>query len=173
MIGSLLEFLPLTMFLVTMRNLPSSYEDYWVFTYGMSAIAAILCIGFKLTRREFQNKILLGINCYVISGAVAITANQLWLLQFYSSLQSAAMLLWIMGTGCCALLFSNWFPDTLRHAKHLRLYEALMSLLTIGAFALAFSYPNDRLLSETIPFSSLFIAYYMLTSRLVPAQASK
>lgn len=173
MIGTILEFLPLTVFLVAMRNLPSSLENYWLLTYGISAIAAVLCIGFKLTRREFQNKIMLGINCYVISGAVAIIANQLWLLQFYSSLQSAAMLLWIMIAGCCSLLLSKWFPDTLRHNNHIRLYEAIMTLLTIGAFLLAFYYPNDRLLSETIPFSSLFITYYMLTTHLAPAKILK
>ncbi|OBQ45993.1 hypothetical protein [Halodesulfovibrio spirochaetisodalis] len=162
----LLEFIPLALFLTAMRTIPTSYEHYWLLTYGMSALAAAACIGFKLVTRSFQNKILLGINGYVISGALAIVSGQFWLMELYSTLQSAAMLLWIMGAGIYGLLFSAWFPAVFSDTKQTSLYGAIMALLTAGSFGLAFMYPDSRLLSETIPFSTLFIAHYVLTARL-------
>ncbi|MEZ6852365.1 hypothetical protein [Halodesulfovibrio aestuarii] len=170
--GRVLEFIPLAAFLLAMRNITPSNDNYWLITYGTSAVAAIGCISFKVFTHEFQHKILLGINCYIISGAVGIVAKQTWVLQIYSSLQSAAMLLWIMGIGILSLLFSNWFPVTVRRNTHARLYESMMTLLTIGAFGLAYSSPENKLLAETIPFFTLFITYYLLTSKLQSKQVT-
>jgi hypothetical protein len=169
--GRFFEIIPLAAFLIVMRNSNPTSENYWLLTYGISALAAIGCISFNVFTHGFQNKIFLGINCYLISGAVGVVTHQAWLMNIYSSLQSAAMLLWIMAVGIFALLFSSWFPVQLRQNAHVRLYESVMTLLTIGAFALAYSYPENRLLAETIPFFALLIIHYMLTFRLQSQQA--
>lgn len=169
--GRFFEVIPLTAFLVIMRNSDPSSENYWLLTYGISALAAIGCISFNVFTHGFQNKLFLGINCYLISGAVGIVTNQAWLMNLYSSMQSAAMLMWIMGIGIFALLFSSWFPVQLRQNARVRLYESFMTLLTIGAFGLAYRYPENRLLSESVPFFALLIIYYMLTFRLQSKQS--
>lgn len=169
--GRFFEVIPLAAFLVIMRNSNPSSENYWLLTYGISALAAIGCISFNVFTHGFQNKIFLGINCYLISGAVGIVADQAWLMNLYSSMQSAAMLMWILGIGIFALLFSSWFPVQLRQNARVRLYESFMTLLTIGAFGLAYRHPENRLLSETVPFFALLIIYYMLTFRLQTKQS--
>jgi hypothetical protein len=170
--GAILEFIPLAAFLLALRNLNPSYDNYWLITYGVSASAALLCIGFKILRHEFQNKIILGINCYLLSGALGIVAKQTWLMRLYGSLQSAAMLLWIMGIGVLAFLFSTWFPANLRQKTRTRLYEKAMTLITLGAFALAYSALGNTILSETIPFATLFISYFLLFSKLQAEQVT-
>lgn len=170
--GAILEFIPLAAFLLALRNLNPSYDNYWLITYGISASAALFCIGFKLLKHEFQNKIILGINCYLLSGALGIVAKQTWLMQLYGSLQSAAMLLWILVIGILALLFSTWFPTNLRQKKRTRLYEKTMTLITLGSFGLAYSALGNTVFSETIPFAVLFISYFLLSSKLQAEQVT-
>jgi len=163
-----LEALPLALFLLYIRQIDTELPTEWQGPFVAGGIAALGVILLFLHRKQVFNRLLLGINLYLISGGLAFITHQWWLNRIYCQLQASGMLLWIIATGIASLLISSRgfigvdSPD----AGGIRTCSFYLLLVSILAFALSFGFRGNPMLSETVPFLGLFLARNTMKTKL-------
>lgn len=162
---NILETAPLFLFLLSIRMIDATIPTQWILPFGIGGVAAVLCIAIQLWKNKFQHRLFLGINLYLISGFLAILTRQDTIGKLYGELQSAGMFAWVVAVSVITIILQkSWFPDF--SFKQTVRYSYYMTAVTVGAFAIAFIYKGDKLLSEAIPFITLLIAYRKFSTQL-------
>lgn len=161
---NLVEAGPLLLFLILYRLVePSSSQD-WLVPYLASAGLAACTMSLFWMKRISSNPVFIGINVYLLSGAVALATRQSWLNQIYEHLQSSGMLAWVVLVGAIYLLFSprGFIGIHSNHRQVVTRYSIYLLLIAIFVFSLAYLFRNDRLISEFVPFAILFACQSVL-----------
>ena len=157
----ILEAVPLSVFLVCIKQIDQTIPMAWQAPFLVSGILALVIILFLLYKNHLFNRILLGINLYLITGGLAFMTEQYWLNQIYGHLQSSGMLIWVILTGLATLIFSpSGFIGVPYCAEKptVRKYSVYLFCMAVCAFIFSFAFKGSRLLSEIIPYTGLFIA---------------
>lgn len=164
---SFIEMLPILAFVFYLKNMNPQSLQSWQALFMASGLASSTVIIFYLYRKWVFNRLLLGLNLYLIIGAFAFVFNQTWLYQTYESLQASGMLLSIAITGFVSItLTQRGFIGVLcANSKIVRIFSVYLWICALLAFVLSYCYKDSALLSETIPFFSLFFIQGILKQR--------
>ncbi|MDD9301228.1 MAG: hypothetical protein HUK40_02340 [Desulfobacter sp.] len=163
-----MEAVPLSVFLVYIRYIDASIPGNWKLPFIVSGIAALVLIFVWFLKKRGMNPLFLGINLYLLSGAMAFIGHQWWLPRIYNDLEASGMLLWIIVVGIFTTLLSpGGFVGTPCSCKNrIRKYSVYLLMAACVGFGLSWGFQGDKLLSEIIPFAGLFFIQNRLKYRL-------
>ena len=166
---NILEAVPLSVFLLYIRNINADIPQNWDVPFIVSGLVAIAVTASFLYKKRLLNRIFLGINIYLASGGVAFITHQWWLNRIYGDLQASGLLLWIIITGIVTALFSpkGFIGEDSSDKKSIKKYSYYLLLFSVGAFSISFGFRDNRLLSEIVPFIGLFLIQKSLKEKLV------
>ena len=165
---SIVEGLPILFFVVFLKSTNPQLLQNWQTLFMASGLSAIGVIIFYIHRRWVFNRLLLGVNLYLVIGAVAFILKLTWLYQAYERLQASGMLLWILITGMVsmALTLRGFIGVLCANYKTQIVFSVYLLICTLFAFALSYYFRGNSFLSEKIPFIFLFIAQGLLRRQL-------
>jgi hypothetical protein len=92
-----------------------------------------------------------------------LVTQQSWLNQLYDNLQASGILAWIIIVGVVSLIFS--LAGFSKNRQLVVVYSVYLLVVAIVAFLLAYWFPTNRILSDTVPFAIPFTAYGLLKAR--------
>lgn len=164
----LLETVPFSLFLLFVRNMDTPLPQNWRLPFLVSGGAALGVILFLVYRRLIFNRLLLGINLYLMGGTIGFITGHWWLNNIYLHLQASGLLAWIFLTGLVSTLISphGFIGSSFADSSSVKKQSAFLLLCTGVAFVLSYIFRGDRLLSEILPFTGLFILQAILRARL-------
>ena len=167
---SILQALPLTLFLVILRTAPPKSPTDWQLPFIAAGLATVAIITIMAVKKEKLNRIFLGINLYFFTGGLAFVTHQFWLNNIYGHLTASGMLLWVTAVGLVTTIATptGFIGEAHRDKALVKKYSGLLIAATLIAAALSYGFKDNHLLSEIIPFTGLFIVYGMLKNKLVP-----
>lgn len=155
-----LEALPLSIFLIFLRYFDTAIAQSWKAAFIGSGLAAVISILYGFHEKMIFNRVLLGINLYLISGGIAVITHQWWLNTLYYNLQASGILAWVFLVGLVSLGVSPRGFIGVDDLDRKKVYQLSLYLLLVSAVALliSFGFRGNRMLSEVIPFVMLFVA---------------
>ncbi len=162
------EATPLIIFLGYLRIIDTQIPENWKMPFLVSGCVATFVIIFSLYKKTLLDRILLGFNLYFITGCVSFITHQRWLNRFYDQLHASGLLLWVIITGLATIFISSYgfigvkSPDT----NAVRKYSYYLLFFSVVAFSLSFVCRGDRVLSELVPFISLFVLQGVLKEKI-------
>ncbi len=164
---NILEAIPLSVFLLYIRNIDTANPQSWVAPFITSGSMALIVIIVFLYKKITFNRIFLGINIYLLSGCIAFITHQSWLNRLYGSLQASGMLLLIIITGIVSTAFSpkGFIGINSPDKKSVIRFSAYLLIFSVCAFVISFFFQSSMILSELVPFIGLFFIQSALKSR--------
>lgn len=163
-VSEVLEMIPLPIFLLCVEVVNPSDMSEWLIPYLLPSIAAILVTIFLQKTKGTLNRLFVGINLYLISGAIGVLANFTALNLLYGQLEAAGMLVWIALVGIAYTVLSPKGFIGLNHKDNSVVVRYSLLLLAVTGLAITISlfFKGSRLLSEIVPFMTLFtVAAYL------------
>ena len=162
------EAIPIMIFIGYLRSIDTQIPENWKIPFVVSGCAAIIVIIFSLYKRNILDRIFLGFNIYFITGGFAFITHQWWLNRFYDHLHASGLLLWVIITGLTTIFVSSYgFIGVKSHDTNaIRKYSYYLLFFSMAAFVLSFIFRSNRLLSELVPFISLFILQGALKEKI-------
>jgi hypothetical protein len=167
----LLQFLPLTVFLnVAFQNGAPQTAD-WLNAFmwgGVAAVLQLVLTYFLLQGLPF-NRLILGVNFYLILGGAAVLTNQIALLKILGNLKESGIFLCVLIIGICTTVVSKaGFIGVMDISSPSRLqqYSVWLLLLTFAAVAASFWFRGKPIFSAAIPLIVLSVASRLFKIRL-------
>ena len=102
----MLEAMPLLVFLTFVSLTEPETPLDWTLPYVASSLTAVVVVFTLIFHRILFNPIFIGINCYLITGAIGLVFNYTWLNQLYGYLQASGMLAWVVIVGFVFLIYN-------------------------------------------------------------------
>ena len=166
-----MELLPLAAFLVAMGFFDSYASGRWIPPYAVGSAVAVVVTADALRRRQTLNRIALGINGYLLSGLIGQLLSLQWLVRALGELESAGMLIWIVGVGAATTLTSPAGFAGVANDDRRKVYGYSLWLLAASVLALIACYflHGNRLLSDVLPFGFLFAVHGLVRRRQAAA----
>lgn len=167
----------MAVFLVAMGFFDSYASGRWIPPYAIgTAVAAVVTVA-ALRRGQILNRIALGINGYLLSGLIGQLLSLQWLVRALGELESAGMLIWIVGVGAAATWTSRAGFAGVANDNRGKVYGYSLWLLAASVLALTACYflHGNRLLSDVLPFGFLFAVHGLVRKRQAagePAQGT-
>ena len=161
---SLIEGIPLIVFLVSARFIDPSLPENWLMPFAVSAILSVSIIFVMKKKRYIFNRVFLGINIYLIIGFLAFILKQYWLTQVYSNMKASGMLVGVIFTGIISTIFSRKGFIGIDHpnSRLITKYSTILIVIAIAVTPISYTFQESRIMAEVIPFSSIFIALNIL-----------
>lgn len=159
-VSKLLEYLPLSGFLIFAQIFNSRDTHNWKEPFFIGGALALLSIVVVIWKEARFDRVLLGINLYLFAGCAAILVHFRWLLELYMKMMSAGMLAWVVIVGILTLFFSKEGFVGLACANKalVRKYSAYLLMIVLIAFCTAFVFQGRPYLSEVAPYGIVFIS---------------
>jgi len=164
-----LEFVPLILFLTFVRSVGTTIEGpQWKISFAIGGAIALFAIAVLLRKKFILNRITLGINLFLISGAIAVLFRIEQLLNLYWYFNPAPMFVWIIAVGLAATLFSsNGFVVAGKKKKKIvRIYSIFLLAAAFGALGISLLFQEAAVFSDVLPVIALFVINDRLQSRL-------
>lgn len=171
----LLQFFPLTIFLkVACQNGTPQAAD-WLNAFIWGGSAAILQLGLSrfLSRGYPLNRIILGVNFYLILGGVAVLTNQMALLEVLNSLKESGIFLCMLIVGISTTVASKaGFVGVVKISmqRHIKNYSMCLLFLTCVAVVASFWFRGKLIISAAVPLIVLSVANRLFKKRLQRSQ---
>ncbi len=164
----LFEMVPFSIFILYIRYIDMDTAQDWNLPFFISGIAAFAAIILLIVNKTIFNRLFLGLNLYLISGALAIITHQFWLNKIYGELQAAGVLAWVVIVGFVYLLFSSqgFIGVYSTDKQSIKKLSLCLLFTSICAFSLSLTFRGDRVLSEIIPFTLIFFMQYILKNKI-------
>jgi hypothetical protein len=143
----------------------------WLNAFLAGGVIAGLRLGFAsaLSRGRPQNRLILGVNVYLIIGGVSVFAKQLSVLQVLNDLRESGVFLCILTVGVITALGSKaGFVGEKSRAEQSRAkrYSLWLIGFAFAATAASFYFKGNLMLSAVIPLLALVIVNKILKNRL-------
>lgn len=153
------EAIPLSIFVIYIRFIDTAILENWKSPFIVSGLAALIVIISFFYRKIILNRILLGVNLYLISGGLAFSTHQRWLSEIYNQLQASGMILWIIATAIATIFLSpkGFIGIDSSDTNSIKKYSNYLLLSCVIAFAVSFGLRGNRLFSGIVPFTCLFL----------------
>ena len=164
----IVEAIPLIIFLGYLRIIDTQIPDNWKMPFLVSGCAAIFVIVFSFYKKTVLDRILLGFNLYFITGGVAFITRQWWLNRIYDQLHASGLLLWVIIIGLATTFISSYGFIGVKSSdtNSIKKYSFYLLFFSTIAFSLSFVCRGNRLLSELVPFISLFVLQGILKKKI-------
>ena len=161
------EAIPLSVFLFYIRFVDAKNLQNWQSTFIVCGLVSFLIIILFLYRKILFNRILLGINIYLLCGGIAFITNQWWLLEIYDNLQASGMLVWIIIIGIVSISLSSrgFIGVQALDIKSVKKFSLYLLLFSLCAFIISFGFRGNRILSEILPFIALYVIQSLFKNR--------
>jgi len=156
---NLFDFLPITLFLISVRIFDSRVTHDWKYPMLMGGSVALVLFIYYLSFKLKQNRIAFGINCYLLTGAAAFIFKLEWLGDIYQKMEATAIFGWIIITCVFDLIFiQRFFSFKPLEFKLKKIKCSFFFLFGVcAAFGMSLLFHNNRIFSELIPFTFSFI----------------
>ena len=155
----ILEAIPLLIFVVYIKLINTASLENWRSPFVIGGTAALIVILLFFYKKIIFDRMLLGVNLYLISGSLAFITRQLWLAGIYNQLQASGMILWIIATGITAIFLSpkGFIGVDSSDKNSIKKYSIYLLLFSVIAFTVSFRMRGNILFSELVPFTCLFL----------------
>ena len=163
-----MEMLPLTLFLILVRTRDTTVPQSWKIPFIAAGTLALLITLVMVLKRMPVNRIFLGVNLHLGSGALAFITHQWWLNDLYGRLQASGMLAWvcIVGGGTTLLAPAGFINSHCSRKGPILRFSLYLLGFSLAAFAISFAFRGNRVMSEMVPFVGLFTIQAVLQSQL-------
>jgi hypothetical protein len=160
MILGFIETTPLPVFLIYAVGIDKSITQNWQGPFVASSIVAILTMTILLYNKVILNRLMIGINSYLITGSLGLFTKPDWIHQVYGKLEASGMLAWIIIVGVISLLISpaGFIGVTSQDRRKVVMSSLYLLLVALGAFFVSWYFQGNKLYAEFIPFIALFSA---------------
>jgi hypothetical protein len=171
----LFEMLPFLIFIYYIRYIDIDTAQGWNLPFFISGVVAFVVILLFVVRKNIFNRLFLGINLYLISGAIAIVTHQWWLGRIYGKLNASGVLAWIVVVGFVCLLFSphGFIGVKSTDKQSIRKFSLFLFMISICAFSISFVFQENKIFSEFVPFTLLFFTQYIFQNIITNADSCK
>jgi hypothetical protein len=163
--NSLIESIPLTLFLIYIHSQTLTPGRDWLTPYTMASVSALLITLFLYRQKTVLNRLFLGIHLYFFSGFIGLILKWHSLNNFYGYWGPLAMLGWIFALGIFTTFCTK--NNFLGLPTRLRIGSFWMLGVCGISIFIAASFRNQLLLGEWLPFIILFSAYSLLRKRFL------
>jgi len=106
MIFGFTEITPLPISLLYAAGIDQSITQHWQGPFVVSSIVAMITTTILRCNKVLLNRLMIGINAYLITGSLGLLTNPDWTHQVYEKLKASGMLTWIIIVGVISLLIS-------------------------------------------------------------------
>jgi len=167
----LLQFLPLTVFLrvALLQGTPQTENWLLAFAWGGSVAVVQLALFAVFARAHPMNRLILGVDVYLILGGVAVFSNQIGLLQALRGLQESGIFLCLLLVGLVTTMASpaGFVGAPAVSGQHdTKVYSwILLGLAGVGAL-MSFVFRGQMVFSAAIPLIVLSLATRVFRHRL-------
>lgn len=166
--STLLQFLPLTVFTVYSfrTGIPSQERLFQGFMIG--AVAALLQVVWLMRQRTPANRLILGVNVWLIAGGIAVYFKLWGVLKMYRELRESGVLACMLGTGIIATVFSPaGFSGSLSgNVPLIFRYSCVLIFLTSLALTCSIYLRGNMFWAAVVPIAVLSIAYRQINIKL-------
>ena len=163
-----LEFVPLILFITFVRSTGANQDGpQWVTSFIFGGAAALFTL-VTLQRKKFLfNRITLGVNLYLISGALAALTHFSLVMGLYWRFNPAPMFAWVIAVGLATTFFSpHGFVGAVDDdPKKIRQHSMFLLIAAVIAFLVSLFFRGKIVYSDILPFIGLFIVNDRLLSR--------
>ncbi len=162
------ETLPVLIFVYYIRYIDINTAQDWDLPYLISSAVAFVAIILFVARKLIFNRLFLGINLYLISGAIAIITHQWWLNRIYGDLQAAGLLAWVVVVGFVSLSFSphGFIGVNSTDKRSVKIFSLFLLIISICAFSISFVFRENKIFSELVPFTLIFFTQHILRNKI-------
>jgi hypothetical protein len=163
-----LEFVPLILYYTFSRAATvDSAGQQWEIAFVFSGLFSIVTLSVLMRHKTYiLNRVMLGANLFLISGAVAVLLRLSPLMDFYWHMDPAPLFAWVLAVGIATSLFSpHGFvgsPDSGRKQKHLQ--SALLLAAAVVALVISVLLRGQMFYADILPFIGLFLVNDRLQS---------
>ena len=164
-----LEFVPLILYYTFARAATAdSAGQQWEIAFVFSGAVSVATLSVLMRHKNYiLNRVMLGANLFLISGAVAVLLRISPLLDFYGHMDPAPLFAWVLAVGVATSLFSaHGFvgsPDSDVKQKHLR--SALLLAAAVVALVISVLLRGQMFYADILPFIGLFLVNDRLQSK--------
>ncbi|MDO5650659.1 MAG: hypothetical protein Q4G13_00790 [Moraxella sp.] len=173
----LLQFFPLTIFLKVafLHGQPQATDWLNAFVWGGSAAVLQLVFSMLIAQGKPLNRIMLGVNWYLIVGAAAVMSNQTALLALFNNLKESGIFLCLLMVGICTTFGSKAgfvgvpataeaFETSVR--RDIRTYSIWLIVIACIGLVLSFCFRGQIIISAAAPLVFLSVAIRLLQRHL-------
>ena len=159
----LLGFLALAVFAAVAFGKGAPSNEHLVFAFKVGALVALAELAVLLLRATPANRLILGVNLWLVAGGVAAFTEQWWWLKGYQRLGEAGLFVSMLLVGLVTSALSP-IGFVAASGTRIRVFFASLTLLTAVAVALAMSvhYRGDVRLAAVLPVIALSWLYRVL-----------
>jgi len=168
-IFGLIEAIPLPIFLIYAELIDQSISQDWQGPYFTSSIAVLLTTTFLIWNKILLNRLIIGINVYLIVGSFGLLTEQVWLNQLYGNMGAAGMLAVIIIVGVVSLALSpeGFIGSTSHDRKTVIMFSLYLLVVAQVAFLCSYYFQGNKMYSEYVPFMVLFAVQGILKSKMI------
>ena len=169
------EAIPLPIFVIYIRLIDTAILENWKSPFVVSGLVALIVILSFFYKKIVFNRILLGVNLYLISGGLAFIMHQWWLIGIYNQLQASGMILWIIATGIITIFLSpkGFIGVDSSDRNSIKKYSNYLLFFSVIAFTVSFGLRGNILFSELVPFTCLFLLQRLFKNKSSRKQLGK
>lgn len=169
--GFLLQFFPLTVFLSRAFHHGAAQAADWLAAFLWGGVAALLqlLIFYIFFRASVLNRIILGVNTYLIVSCSAVLTDQNAMLMLLNALKESGLFLCILIVGIFTTFISDaGFVGAVEYSpdKQTRLFSLFLLLLSAAAVAMSFLFRGQLFFSAVLPLVILSVVNRLLKKRL-------
>jgi alpha-beta hydrolase superfamily lysophospholipase len=167
-LATLVQFFPLSVFATYAfwEGVPTGAR--WIAAFELAAGAAVLQFALLWPRRGPTNRLVLGVNLYLLTGGAAALTRQWWVLETYGRLQESGIFLFILGVGLVTTVATRagFVAVVDASAGAARRASLWLAAATLGAAVVAHAFQGRRLWSAVAPMIVLAALQGALAGRL-------
>ncbi|MCG6909733.1 MAG: heparan-alpha-glucosaminide N-acetyltransferase domain-containing protein [Deltaproteobacteria bacterium] len=156
-----LEFVPLILYITFVRAVGGDAAALpWKISFVTGGIASVVVFTVLMRNKGFiLNRIVLGVNLFLISGGIAVALRLDPLLKLYWRFNPAPMFIWIFGVGLAATFLSpsGFTGESLSDRGTVRRHSALLTAATAIALGISLAFRGKAIYADILPFIGLFI----------------
>jgi len=169
-----LKFLPLTVFMLSAR-FGGQTDLAWKQAFILGGLCTIVILCIHLYKNVILDRLMLGINLFLLVGSGAFLSNSLYVLYYFGTYKGAVFLSCIAIVGLATTLFSNTGFIGIRTNHTDMIHKTSLQLLFLTIICIAWSLiANDYglIVSAVIPFVILRMMYAKLGDKLKKSKMS-
>ena len=163
---SIVKFVPILACLI-LANIKSSSD--WSLGFIVGGILAIIQLVFYTIKSKLINRIIIGVDIYLIIAGLAVITHWSFLLARLNSLREAGVIISILLVGVYTTMFSrSGFigSDKYERPEKIELYSVILLYIASIALGISFVFRNSRILSMVLPMIVLIAADRVLLKKL-------
>lgn len=149
----LLNFLPLYVLMLCAFWNGAPSNQSWINAYKLGALVSTFQILFLLIQKKPLDRLMLGVNLYLIVGGGAAFLKKWSVLDFYSTYSESVVLIYIFFIGLVTTLFnsSGFFGIKNYRSEKIRFYSILL-LFATGVFSIiSYFFRGNFVIAGVIP----------------------